>query len=132
MSYEDLNYKLGQARSAEQQRQYDEAVKQQNEMLDRYARQQQEALRQQEDQLRAEAYRRMFEHPYGKQPQRPAIASENHWSVVLGVMPDATAAEIKAAYRTRAKSHSDTGGSDTAMSRLNVARDQALKERGNQ
>jgi hypothetical protein len=130
MSYPAFDQNFGQARSAEQQRRYNEALKLQNEVLDQYARQQREALRQQDAQLRAEAYRRMFEHPYGKLPQRPTIVSENHWSIVLGVKPDATTAEIKTAYRLRAKSaHSDAGGSDAAMSRLNVARDQALKER---
>lgn len=55
----------------------------------------------------------------------------NHWSDVLGVSRSATQAEINAAYRDKARTaHSDTGGSDAAMSRLNVARDQALKERG--
>lgn len=56
--------------------------------------------------------------------------SGNHWSDVLGVSRSATTAEINAAYRDKAKAaHSDAGGSDAAMSRLNVARDQALKER---
>lgn len=54
-----------------------------------------------------------------------------HWSEVLGVGRSASAAEINAAYRDKARTaHSDTGGSDAAMSRLNVARDQALNERG--
>jgi hypothetical protein len=53
-----------------------------------------------------------------------------HWSEVLGVSRTATADEINTAWRHRAKqAHSDTGGSDAAMSRLNVARDAALKER---
>ncbi len=54
-----------------------------------------------------------------------------HWSEVLNVPRDATADQIKAAYRDKARTaHSDAGGSDAAMSRLNVARDAALKERG--
>lgn len=55
----------------------------------------------------------------------------SHWADVLNVSRDATVDQINAAYRAKAKSaHSDTGGDDEAMSRLNVARDQALKERG--
>ncbi|TCL70595.1 J domain-containing protein [Rhizobium sp. BK251] len=54
-----------------------------------------------------------------------------HWSDVLNVPRDATIDQIKAAYRDKARTtHSDAGGNDTAMSRLNVARDQAMKERG--
>lgn len=53
-----------------------------------------------------------------------------HWSDVLNVPRDATVDEIKAAYRDKARTaHSDAGGNDEAMSRLNVARDQALTDR---
>lgn len=55
----------------------------------------------------------------------------DHWSEVLGVYRTASVDDINLAYRRKAKdAHSDTGGSDAAMSRLNVARDAALKERG--
>ncbi len=55
----------------------------------------------------------------------------NHWSFVLGISQHASIPEIKAAYRRLAKLyHSDAGGDDAAMSRLNFARDQAVKERG--
>lgn len=53
------------------------------------------------------------------------------WWTVLGVRPDATADEIRAAYRQKAaERHPDSGGSEAAMSELNVARDEALKARG--
>ncbi len=47
---------------------------------------------------------------------------------VLGLRPDATAEEVDAMYRLRAKSaHPDTGGSEDAMQELNEARDLALE-----
>lgn len=57
--------------------------------------------------------------------------SKRHWTVVFGLHETASAAEIEAAYRAKAKfAHPDTtGGSHAAMSALNVARDEALKER---
>jgi hypothetical protein len=60
----------------------------------------------------------------------PAPGATRPWWQVLGVKPDATVDEIGAAYRSKAKAaHSDTGGSDTAMSELNVARDEGLRAR---
>ena len=55
----------------------------------------------------------------------------DHWSDILEISRTATVDQINAAYRQKAKqAHSDAGGSDAAMSRLNVARDAALRERG--
>ena len=52
---------------------------------------------------------------------------ESPWEI-LGVRPDATAEEIDAAFRAKAKQvHSDLGGSDAAMAELNAARAE-LKE----
>jgi hypothetical protein len=52
------------------------------------------------------------------------------WHVVLGVQPNATPAEINAAYRRKAaEKHPDTGGSHAAMAELNVARDEGLRAR---
>lgn len=46
---------------------------------------------------------------------------------LLGVKPGATADDINAAWRERAKAaHPDTGGSHESMTNLNTARDQAL------
>ena len=57
----------------------------------------------------------------------PAPAGESWWEV-LNVPRDAKRADIEAAYRRLATtSHPDRGGSDDAMSKLNAARDQALK-----
>ena len=51
----------------------------------------------------------------------PAAAEE--WWLILGVDPDASAAEIDAAYKRLAReTHPDTGGSDAAMATLNQAR----------
>jgi hypothetical protein len=59
----------------------------------------------------------------------PAPAG-SHWSDVLGVTRTSTVEQINAAYRSKARTaHSDAGGDDQGMSKLNVARDQALKER---
>jgi len=59
-----------------------------------------------------------------------ALPAPEQWFEVLGVSVSASIDEINAAYRSMAKSaHSDHGGSDAAMSRLNVARDQGLAVR---
>ena len=51
----------------------------------------------------------------------PPAAEE--WWLILGVDPDASAAEIDAAYKRLAReTHPDTGGSDAAMATLNQAR----------
>lgn len=50
------------------------------------------------------------------------------WYAVLGVRPDATADEIREAYRAKAmERHPDKGGSHAAMSELNAARDEGLQ-----
>ena len=47
---------------------------------------------------------------------------------VLGVVPNATAAEIQAAYRAKmARAHPDRGGGHAEAARLNAARDRLLK-----
>jgi hypothetical protein len=57
-------------------------------------------------------------------------APPSAWEV-LGLKPGATSSEINAAYRDRAKkTHSDAGGSDSEMARLNVARDELLRRAG--
>ncbi|WP_029002800.1 J domain-containing protein [Azorhizobium doebereinerae] len=59
----------------------------------------------------------------------PAPGATRPWWEVLNVSRSATRGEIDAAYRAKARTaHSDAGGSDAAMSELNVARDTALKE----
>ena len=51
---------------------------------------------------------------------------------ILGIRPGASEADISAAYRAKARSaHPDAGGSETAMSELNRARDEALRGRSN-
>jgi len=59
-----------------------------------------------------------------------ALASENpgeSWWKVLQIDADASEEQIQTAYRRMAKlAHQDAGGSDVAMTALNVARDQAL------
>lgn len=60
----------------------------------------------------------------------PGPASKRAWWEVLGVSQWATVEEINAAWRDKAKrAHSDVGGSDAAMSELNVARDDGLRTR---
>lgn len=60
----------------------------------------------------------------------PAPSAARAWWEVLGVSQWASEAEVNAAWREKAKTaHSDAGGSDTAMSEINVARDQGLKSR---
>jgi hypothetical protein len=52
----------------------------------------------------------------------PARASGRHWSEVLGVLPKASAAEIKSAYRERAKkAHPDQGGTREEWDELQEA-----------
>jgi DnaJ domain len=52
-----------------------------------------------------------------------ALAAPEQWWQVLGVDQHCQRADIESAYRTLARSaHPDSGGSDSAMSRLNVAR----------
>lgn len=56
-----------------------------------------------------------------------ALPSPEQWWQVLGVSQHAEKSEISAAYRAKAATcHPDQGGSDAAMARLNVARDQGL------
>ncbi|MDB5552163.1 MAG: hypothetical protein JWL86_2147, partial [Rhizobium sp.] len=53
-----------------------------------------------------------------------ALPSPEQWWEVLGVARNADIVQIEAAYRAlAARSHPDRGGSDSAMARLNVARD---------
>ena len=59
-------------------------------------------------------------------PQRDMAAAEAR--AVLGVAADATAADIRAAHRSRiATAHPDRGGSADAAAQLNAARDVLLK-----
>lgn len=58
-------------------------------------------------------------------------AAGHDWWLELGVQPNATADDIEAAYRAKARSlHPDAGGSHEAMARLNAARDAAKKIHG--
>jgi hypothetical protein len=60
----------------------------------------------------------------------PAPSQQRAWWEVLGVSQWATADQINAAWREKARrAHPDGGGSDAAMSEINVARDQGLKTR---
>lgn len=60
----------------------------------------------------------------------PAPSAARAWWDVLGVSQHATVDEINAAWREKArKAHSDVGGSDAAMSEINVARDTGIKSR---
>jgi len=52
------------------------------------------------------------------------------WWQILEVAPQASKAEIEAAFKRLARArHPDAGGTDAMMAELNAARDQALKER---
>jgi hypothetical protein len=63
-------------------------------------------------------------------PSNTGPAPEQWWQV-LDVPATATAAEIEAAWRAKAKTaHPDAGGSHAAMSRLNAARDAGRRARG--
>lgn len=57
----------------------------------------------------------------------PSESRTAPWHEVLGVSPSASAAEIKAAFRLKAKAaHPDVGGSHEAMSALEAAKQAAL------
>lgn len=61
----------------------------------------------------------------------PAPNGSRHWSEVLKVHRDAKREDIEVMYRRlAAERHPDKGGSDAAMSELNVARAQALAAAG--
>lgn len=52
-----------------------------------------------------------------------ALPAPEQWHAVLGVAPDATSAQIEAAFKAKAATaHPDKGGSADAMARLNAAR----------
>jgi hypothetical protein len=60
----------------------------------------------------------------------PSPGAARAWWEVLGVSQHASIDEINAAWREMAKTaHSDAGGSDAAMSELNVARDTGIRAR---
>jgi hypothetical protein len=66
----------------------------------------------------------------GEAPKaRPASAAERDAArILLGVTANATAAEIRAAYRAKiAAAHPDQGGDKALAARLNAARDLLLK-----
>lgn len=89
----------------------------------------QERLHRKYEALFESLHRQSFRSDQGYHTPSPQIAN-GHWSTVLAVSPQATVSEIKSAYRKLARTaHPDAGGSAEAMSRLNAARDQALKER---
>lgn len=58
---------------------------------------------------------------------KSAAKKAKEWWQVLGVKPDATADEIKRAYRDKAKkAHPDVGGNAKRMADINAARDAGL------
>lgn len=60
--------------------------------------------------------------------QLAAPAAERDPHEVLGLRPGATAAEVEAMFRAKAKQlHPDAGGSEAAMAELNAARDKLLR-----
>ena len=64
---------------------------------------------------------------YTPEPSLPGMSAEDARSI-LGVSPQATRAEITAAYRRlMQRSHPDHGGSPGLAAQLNVARDRLLK-----
>jgi hypothetical protein len=59
-------------------------------------------------------------------PRLPGL-SEAEARSILGVSADATAAEVRAAYRrVMARAHPDQGGTDGLAARVNAARDRLL------
>lgn len=59
-----------------------------------------------------------------------ALPAPEQWFQILQVSQSASVDEIQAAFRRLARTaHSDAGGTDAAMTRLNLARDQGLKAR---
>ena len=61
----------------------------------------------------------------------PSVAPARHWSAVLGVPPNATVEDARAAYRRLIRdAHPDTGGSDEKATELNLALERALEASG--
>ena len=86
--------------------------------------------------LAIEALRQLERHGGGTMMERafagfaalPAPGSARPWNDILGVPPNASRAEINAAFRAKAASaHPDTGGSHEAMAALTAARDAGFK-----
>ena len=58
----------------------------------------------------------------------PEVASQESWSAVLQISPEASLDEVKTAYRQRAlECHPDRGGSHDAMTRVSAAYQDALR-----
>lgn len=83
--------------------------------------------------LAIEAMRQLERHGGGTMMERAfegftALPSPDQWWDVLQVRPDASRDQIDANFRRLARDrHPDNGGSNEAMTALNVARDAALK-----
>lgn len=61
----------------------------------------------------------------------PGPAGKKHWSEIIRLVPNASKESAHEIYRVLAKSaHPDAGGSDAAMSALNVAWSELKKEKG--